>query len=857
VSRWRIDDVTVATIEPPSLFDLPFHDDGETWRKWTASGDWTLSNAASFSLDHAWQASEDGSVLTLVSPLDLQTAAAPAFTFWYTMTTGGEGVVEIQTANTHGWQTAAVISTTATWAEAAVDLSPWVGLTPTLRLRHTGQPGSVWSVDDFTAAETTPAVIHTLPFSDDMEAPYANWGGVNGWQPITSTAASGSAAWWSATTDSSLILQGQLDLTNAAAPMLSFQQQVDLTAGQVGLVKVLPADGLGWQTVLTVTGPITTWTPITTDLSAYVGQQIKLAFVLEESGGGSQAAVPNPAKTAAAVALPITMLAIAMVGVGQIANRQNLRHWLKRLLLGGIALIVFWNCILWSGIWLAIPPLRAWRINDLTSVKGGTVDLVVSASSNPSKAKISPNGRWLMVSRGQPDYDQLLIDLETGDEQTLESYISGRWVADDLWAGEDSGKYVLMSVPDLDTIRFPKFDNSQGIEAVKELLRQSDHIYALEEGGAYYFLVTGSDYRYSVTFPGGITKEETETFLTELPQVTIIPSRPNMTRTMVPEIDPYKPLRRFYSPDGSLYAQVEPIMTYSLAEEIINGIFPAYERDPYLEVRRAADDELVARIRKKYYSPSPVGWSADGTGLYFQMIRPQPPESPVHVLWLPDKTIQAAREAMPDEQSLPLNPHRSPLFRMATQFVMESGWYIDGLLVEDRGSASTPNIGSYTVFGFNSIWLRKGSDLYSGNVGALDASEGPVLNRDSEVTIGRKVIFHDPASTITGDSVTLKRKAVVNDVFYNEIDIANNAVYSATTLVIFVGGVNGNDGGLDRWPKTAVIGHDNVLTATVYAPNGTLWIKAGTSATGSFIASDVRIGRNVQLWLESAFGEGY
>ena len=670
ISRWRIDDVTVSLIEPPPLFDMPFQDDSETWRKWMVSGNWTLSNAASFNPDRAWQANEAGSVLTLVSPLDLQTADAPAFTFWYTMATGGEGVVEVQTASIPGWQTVAMISPAATWTEVAVDLSPWVGLTPTLRLRHTGQPGSMWTVDDFTATETTPAVTYTLPFSDDMETPYANWGGVNGWQPITATAASGSAAWWSNTTNSSLVLQGQLDLTNTTTPVLNFQQQVDLMTGQVGLVKVLSADGLDWQTVLTVTGPITTWMPITADLSVYAGQQIKLAFVLEDSAGGGQSAVPDPARTVAAIALPITMLAVAMVGVGQITNKQDLRRWLKRLFLWSIALVVFWNCILWSGIWLSIPPLRAWRINNLSSIKGGTVDLVVSASSNPSKAKISPNGRWLMVSRGQPDYDQLLIDLETGEEQTLESYISGRWVADDLWAGEDSGAYVLMRVPDLDTTQFPQFDNSQGIDAVKELLWQSDHIYALEEGGAYYFLVTGNNYHYSVTFPGGITKEETEAFLAELPQVTIIPYRPSMTPTMVLEIDPYKPLRRFYSPDGSLYAYV------SGGDKLSIGVY------------MAANDELVASVYKKYYMPAPVGWSADGTGLYFQMARPQPPESPVHVLWLPDKTVQAARDAMPDDQSSLLNSRRSSLFRMATQLAMESGWYIDDVRVEDVSSGT-------------------------------------------------------------------------------------------------------------------------------------------------------------------------
>ncbi|MCP4417975.1 MAG: hypothetical protein GY805_15240, partial [Chloroflexi bacterium] len=341
---------------------------------------------------------------------------------------------------------------------------------------------------------------------------------------------------------------------------ITFWHKFDLPAGSVGTVEASADNGLTWTPVYTQTTPFTTWTEVNVDLSAYAGQQIKLAFALEESGGGGQSAVPNPAKTATAVALPITMLAVAMVGVGQISNKREMRHWLKRLFLWGIALVVLWNCMVWSGIWLSIPPLRAWRINDLTSVKGGTTDLVVSASQQPGGAHISPNGRWLMVSQRYPYKDWLLLDLETGEKKQInEMRVASisRWVADDLWVGEDNSRSAfLMSVPDLTRTQFQRYDNSGGIEVVKELLWQSDHIYALDEGGAYYFLITGDDYRYGVTFPGGITKEETETFLTELPQVAIILSHPSMTPTMVPEIDSYKPLRRFYSPDGSLYAYV-------------------------------------------------------------------------------------------------------------------------------------------------------------------------------------------------------------------------------------------------------------------------------------------------------------
>jgi hypothetical protein len=79
----------------------------------------------------------------------------------------------------------------------------------------------------------------------------------------------------------------------------------------------------------------------------------------------------------------------------------------------------------------------------------------------------------------------------------------------------------------------------------------------------------------------------------------------------------------------------------------------------------------------------------------------------------------------------------------------------------------------------------------------------------------------------------------------------------ATDLVLFVAGINGSTGKLGATPKAAAVGYNNVVTATIYAPNGTLWLKQGTQATGAFIGQDVKIGYNVQVWLESAFAGGY
>src|SRR5262249_23759697 len=49
------------------------------------------------------------------------------------------------------------------------------------------------------------------------------------------------------------------------------------------------------------------------------------------------------------------------------------------------------------------------------------------------------------------------------------------------------------------------------------------------------------------------------------------------------------------------------------------------------------------------------------------------------------------------------------------------------------------------------------------------------------------------------------------------------------------------------------IGEQNTIEANIYAPNGTLWLKARTSATGAFIGKRVRLGDDTTVALDSIF----
>jgi hypothetical protein len=62
----------------------------------------------------------------------------------------------------------------------------------------------------------------------------------------------------------------------------------------------------------------------------------------------------------------------------------------------------------------------------------------------------------------------------------------------------------------------------------------------------------------------------------------------------------------------------------------------------------------------------------------------------------------------------------------------------------------------------------------------------------------------------------------------------------------------GSDGD-DAGPTAVHVGHHSVVQANTYAPNGTVWLKARTTATGAFVGKRVRIGEQVELTLDSAF----
>ncbi len=82
---------------------------------------------------------------------------------------------------------------------------------------------------------------------------------------------------------------------------------------------------------------------------------------------------------------------------------------------------------------------------------------------------------------------------------------------------------------------------------------------------------------------------------------------------------------------------------------------------------------------------------------------------------------------------------------------------------------------------------------------------------------------------------------------------APGANLTARDILIIATGQNGQSGNIHTSPKAAQFGERNTVIANVYAPNGTLWLKANTQATGAFIARWVMVGERVTLTLANGF----
>ncbi len=160
----------------------------------------------------------------------------------------------------------------------------------------------------------------------------------------------------------------------------------------------------------------------------------------------------------------------------------------------------------------------------------------------------------------------------------------------------------------------------------------------------------------------------------------------------------------------------------------------------------------------------------------------------------------------------------------------------------------SPGTDDVTVPRNGTVTLTAGSynDVVVKNKGTLFFSGGGTfsihnLNAGSKV----KLLFDQPTQVLISDKFDTDVNCYVGPADGSSIDASN--------IVFYVAGMNGNNGNLHASPKAAQIGILNNVKANFYVPNGTFWLRGLTDATGAFIAKDVRVGVNVDIYEKSAF----
>lgn len=163
---------------------------------------------------------------------------------------------------------------------------------------------------------------------------------------------------------------------------------------------------------------------------------------------------------------------------------------------------------------------------------------------------------------------------------------------------------------------------------------------------------------------------------------------------------------------------------------------------------------------------------------------------------------------------------------------------------------ATPGTTNVNVAMNGTLTLAAGNyqDLVVGKKGTVTFTGG--IYHFRTITVDREAKLYFSAAS----EVRVQQK--INTKVLTTIGPAVGATIDASSILIYVAGVNGTTGALAATPKAVEIGGDNTLKANLYAPNGTIWLQDSTQATGAFLGKDIDVGVNVQVTLDSAFSGG-
>jgi hypothetical protein len=136
-------------------------------------------------------------------------------------------------------------------------------------------------------------------------------------------------------------------------------------------------------------------------------------------------------------------------------------------------------------------------------------------------------------------------------------------------------------------------------------------------------------------------------------------------------------------------------------------------------------------------------------------------------------------------------------------------------------------------------------DLIVGRRGTVTFTGGTYNFRTIRIDREAKIYFSAAASIRVQQKLSTLQTTVLQP--------AAGATLDASSVVIYVAGLNGTGGGLTETPKVVEFGNDNVVWANIYAPDGTIWVKDRTQVRGSLVGKDVQVGPDAQVTLDSYY----
>jgi hypothetical protein len=306
---WYVDRLEIRDANDEPSIAYPLSDDFEgTLDNWLVSGcEWSLVSSDCLGGNSAITDSPLGnypdnanSMITLAGNIDLSTAISPVLIFWHKMwlAYADYAYVEISTDGGISWSTLVNWYSDdylSTWTLSRVDLSAYVGLQVKVRFRiretnvneHDG-----WYIDKVEIREASDEPTLPYPFSDNFEGTLDNWLVSDcEWALVPSDECRDGIA----VTDSPLgnypdnansmiTMAGNIDLSTATFPVLSFWHKYSIAYADYALVEISTDGGVSWSEIASWYSDkySSSWNMEQYDLRPYLGMQVKIRFRLRE-----------------------------------------------------------------------------------------------------------------------------------------------------------------------------------------------------------------------------------------------------------------------------------------------------------------------------------------------------------------------------------------------------------------------------------------------------------------------------------------------------------------------------------------------------------------------------------------------